>query len=140
MPTTILFSIRERPFVTAGAITALGLTAWLTKSYFIRNVHAQSPSSASSKIFTRRFSGQSLRLVSTELVNHNTKRLHFAFPDSEARSGLPLTCTTLLVIITVRWLTKAAAILTFSWPEGRWFPVVRPYTPISLLGTSQLKH
>lgn len=26
---------------------------------------------------------------------------------------------------------KLAAVLTVSWPQGRWFPVARPYTPIS---------
>ena len=36
---------------------------------------------------------------------------------------------------------RTAAVLTFSWPQGRWLPVLRPYTPISALeepGTLEL--
>lgn len=31
-----------------------------------------------------------------------------------------------------------AALLTYSWPKGRWLPVLRPYTPISDLGMTTL--
>jgi cytochrome-b5 reductase len=57
----------------------------------------------------------SLRLHSTELINHNTKRLRFELPDPSQPTGLSLT----------------SALLTISFPKGRWFPVLRPYTPVS---------
>lgn len=58
---------------------------------------------------------KSLRLQSAEMVNHNTKRLRFEFPDKDAVSGLSLTSST----------------LTVSFPNGSWVPVPRPYTPVS---------
>ncbi|KAJ8128551.1 hypothetical protein O1611_g5083 [Lasiodiplodia mahajangana] len=57
----------------------------------------------------------SLRLQSSEVVNHNTKRLRFALPTDEHVSGLTLT----------------SALLTFAWPKGCLLPCVRPYTPIT---------
>ncbi|KAL3486582.1 hypothetical protein BJX62DRAFT_241812 [Aspergillus germanicus] len=57
----------------------------------------------------------SLRVKSVETVNHNSKRLVFAFPDPRAHSGLQLT----------------SALLTLSRPRGSWLPVIRPYTPIN---------
>ncbi|KAI2633349.1 oxidoreductase NAD-binding domain-containing protein [Xylaria nigripes] len=57
----------------------------------------------------------SLQLQSSEVVNHNTKRLRFALPTEDHASGLKLT----------------SALLTFSWPKGCLLPCVRPYTPIS---------
>ncbi|KAK1780232.1 hypothetical protein QBC45DRAFT_115007 [Copromyces sp. CBS 386.78] len=61
------------------------------------------------------FGFHSLRLHSTELVNHNTKKLRFELPDPSQPSGLGLT----------------SALLTISFPKGRWLPVLRPYTPTS---------
>ncbi|KAG0647644.1 cytochrome b reductase [Hyphodiscus hymeniophilus] len=110
----ILQPIRNRPLVAAGAITAIGMSVWVTKSCLVRDVHAESPSQQPPKVFSG-FGGQSLRLESSNLVNHNTKRLRFEFPNSEAQSGLTLT----------------SSVLTIAWPQGRWFPVLRPYTPIS---------
>ncbi|KAI1173493.1 hypothetical protein F4777DRAFT_557519 [Nemania sp. FL0916] len=57
----------------------------------------------------------SLRLQSSEVVNHNTKKLRFELPTNEHVSGLVLT----------------SALLTYSWPKGCMLPCVRPYTPIS---------
>ena len=45
------------------------------------------------KIFTSGFSFQDLKLESSEVVNHNTKRLRFEFPDKDAVSGLRASCT-----------------------------------------------
>ena len=44
------------------------------------------------KIFTSGFSFQDLKLESSEVVNHNTKRLRFEFPDKDAVSGLRASC------------------------------------------------
>ncbi|KAH6700587.1 NADH-cytochrome b5 reductase-like protein [Leptodontidium sp. MPI-SDFR-AT-0119] len=106
--------LRQRPAVVA--VTGLGLSAWGAKCLFIRNFYAESPSSPPSKVFSGLL-GPTLRLESSETVSHNTKRLRFAFPDSNAVSGLTLT----------------SSVLTVSWPAGRWFPVLRPYTPINSL-------
>lgn len=88
-PSQIL--LPRRPLAIAGTLTALSLSAWAAKSLLIRNVHAESPSKAPPDVFSG-FPGPRLRLEGSEMVNHNTKRLRFAFPDSEARSGLALTC------------------------------------------------
>lgn len=67
------------------------------------------------KIFTSGFSFQDLKLQSSEVVNHNTKRLRFELPDKDAVGGL----------------RALSALLTKATPSGAWLPVLRPYTPIS---------
>lgn len=64
------------------------------------------------------FGFTSLRLHSTELMNHIMRRLRFELPDPNAKTGLALTSAT----------------LTISFPNGSWIPVLRPYTPVSELG------
>ncbi|KAF7302206.1 FAD-binding FR-type domain-containing protein [Mycena indigotica] len=56
-----------------------------------------------------------MTLQSSELLNHNTKKLRFALPDSNTRTGLSLT----------------SALLSVSLPPGNGLrtPVLRPYTP-----------
>lgn len=44
------------------------------------------------KFFTSGFSFQDLKLESSEVVNHNTKRLRFELPDKDAVSGLRASC------------------------------------------------
>ncbi len=56
------------------------------------------------------FGFNSLKLHSTELINHNTKRLRFELPDPNQPSGLALT----------------SALLTVSFPNGGWKPAIRP--------------
>lgn len=60
---------------------------------------------------------RSVRLESSELVNHDTKRLRFALPDPKQSTGLSLT----------------SAVLTISWPSGSWLPTIRPYTPVNYI-------
>jgi cytochrome-b5 reductase len=43
------------------------------------------------KMFAR-FGPKALKVVSSEAVNHNTKKLRFEFPRDDAVSGLSLTC------------------------------------------------
>lgn len=88
----LLLPVRSRPLAAAGAIAVLGISAFAARSFLIRDVYAESPSQPPPKVFSG-FGGQSLRLESSENVNQNTKRLRFAFPNSEAQSGLTLTCT-----------------------------------------------
>ncbi|KAE8353105.1 hypothetical protein BDV28DRAFT_133905 [Aspergillus coremiiformis] len=93
-------------------LAVFGIGAYCARSHLLPRVHAESnepPAMFSGFGFT------TLRLQSVKVVNHNTKRLVFEFPDPNARGGLSLT----------------SALLTFSRPKGRWLPVLRPYTPIS---------
>ncbi|KAJ5833272.1 hypothetical protein N7474_001583 [Penicillium riverlandense] len=82
--------------------------------YSTRAAYAES--GEPSKVFGG-FGFTTLRVQDVTQLNHNTKRLVFEFPDLNAQSGLTLT----------------SALLTISRPEGRWLPVLRPYTPISRL-------
>ena len=45
------------------------------------------------KTFTSGFSFQDLKLESSKVVNHNTKRLRFELPEKDAVSGLRASCT-----------------------------------------------
>ncbi len=93
----------------AAAVAGIGAFAW----------YRSSSSAPSDKPVFSSFGFQTLRLDSTELINHNTKKLRFALPDSSKPSGLSLT----------------SALLTISFPNGRWLPVLRPYTPTNDLST-----
>ncbi|KAJ5176284.1 uncharacterized protein N7482_002161 [Penicillium canariense] len=109
-------SLRARPaFASAVAVAVAGIGAYYgTRSFLLPTGHAESPELP--KIFGG-FGFTTLRLQDVKIVNHNTKRLVFEFPDQNSPTGLTLT----------------SALLTYSWPKGQWFPVVRPYTPISKL-------
>ena len=97
------------PVAVAAAVAGIGAYAW----------YLRSNSTSSEKPVFSSFGFHSLRLDSTELINHNTKKLRFALPDTSKPSGLGLT----------------SALLTVSFPNGRWFPVIRPYTPTNDLST-----
>ncbi|CAI4212005.1 unnamed protein product [Parascedosporium putredinis] len=56
-----------------------------------------------------------LKLESVESVGPVFKKLRFQLPEGSSLAMLPLT----------------SAILTFSRPNGSFFPVIRPYTPIT---------
>ncbi|KAK0666503.1 hypothetical protein QBC41DRAFT_325753 [Cercophora samala] len=75
--------------------------------------------SEASKPYFSGFGFRTLKLHSSELVNHNTKKLRFELPDPSQSSGLSL----------------SSALLTVSFPptNGRWTPVIRPYTPTNPL-------
>jgi cytochrome-b5 reductase len=87
----------------ATAVAGIGIYAlYLRKS---------SPSTGKPVFASKGF--KSLKLHSTELINHNTKKLRFELPDASQASGLAL----------------ASALLTVSFPGGGWIPTLRPYTP-----------
>ncbi|KAI1806355.1 NADH-cytochrome b5 reductase [Daldinia bambusicola] len=96
-------------------VAIVGVSAGIYYTY-MRSV-AYADSGAPKKAFGSGPAFLSLELESTEAVNHNTKRLRFKLPTPDTVSGLTLT----------------SALLTYSWPKGSTFPVVRPYTPISSL-------
>lgn len=108
---------RSRPQKAILTLALSGVGSWAVTSYFTRNAFADDGEPATA--FPSKL-GTSLRLESSESVNHNTKRLRFEFPNPTARSGLTLTSTVFIA----------------AWPKGRWFPVIRPYTPVSSLSIS----
>ncbi|KAK0377618.1 oxidoreductase NAD-binding domain-containing protein [Colletotrichum limetticola] len=106
---------RVRPATIAATVAAGGIGLAAYSRLFMNKASAES--GAPPKVFGAGPAFVSLALDSSEDVNHNTKRLRFKLPQREAVSGLSLTC----------------AVLTMSWPEGRWLPVARPYTPVQPL-------
>ena len=121
----------------AGVAGFAGLGIYCTKQFSTVLAESNEPKTVFSGLgFT------TLRLQSIKTVNHNTKRLVFEYPDKTARSGLPLTCiaspkSRLSVLVWIADM-KQAALLAITHPEGRWLPVLRPYTPISDLSKSIL--
>lgn len=95
--------------VVAAAVAGVGVY-----SLYLR----RTSNNAESKGTFASFGFTSLRLQSAEMVNHNMRHLRFELPDPNAKSGLSLT----------------SAVLTISFPNGGWIPVIRPYTPVSELG------
>ncbi|KAK4197974.1 hypothetical protein QBC40DRAFT_284532 [Triangularia verruculosa] len=105
----------------AFAAAAVGIGAYV----YMRTGAAAAPGTSAtgtgsdSKPYFSGFGLRTLKLHSSELVNHNTKKLRFELPDPSQPSGLSL----------------SSALLTISFPptNGRWTPVVRPYTPTNPL-------
>ncbi|KAM5375380.1 hypothetical protein ACJZ2D_005941 [Fusarium nematophilum] len=96
-----------RPAPVIATLAASGIGAGILAKLLFGNATAES--NAPIKVFKGGPAFVSLPLESSELVNHNTKRLRFKLPQE----------------------TAITALLTLSWPEGRWLPVPRPYTPVS---------
>ncbi|KAI1166118.1 oxidoreductase NAD-binding domain-containing protein [Nemania serpens] len=96
-----------------GGVALAGIGIEIYSRYMMNVAHADG--GGPPKAFGSGPAFLSLQLQSSEVVNHNTKRLRFALPTDEHVSGLPLT----------------SALLTFSWPKGSVLPCVRPYTPVT---------
>ncbi|KAJ7068823.1 hypothetical protein C8F01DRAFT_623852 [Mycena amicta] len=92
----------------AAAVGVFGTVAYLNT----RNTMSKPPFTSIGPLSLTR-----LKLLSSEQISHNTKKLRFALPDPNVRSGLSLT----------------SALVSVSLPpgNGRWTPVFRPYTPTS---------
>lgn len=80
-------SLKSTAAVASG-FAILGIGIYSVRSSFPT---AQAESTEPPVIFSG-FSPTTLRLRSVKIVNHDTKRLVFEFPDKNARSGLSLTC------------------------------------------------
>ncbi|OAA66883.1 NADH-cytochrome b5 reductase [Niveomyces insectorum RCEF 264] len=98
--------------LVAAAAVAVGAYAFYTRRF--ATAQAESVNTPPKPTFSG-VGFRTLTLTSTESVNHNVKHLRFALSDPQATSGLSLT----------------SALLTVSWPKGRWLPVLRPYTPVN---------
>ncbi|KAI0514966.1 oxidoreductase NAD-binding domain-containing protein [Xylaria bambusicola] len=96
-----------------GTVALAGVGLGIYSRYMMGVAHADS--GMPPKAFGGGPAFLSLQLESSEVVNHNMKKLRFALPTDQHVSGLPLT----------------SALLTFSWPKGSILPCVRPYTPIT---------
>lgn len=96
------------PLVVAGAFAVAAYT------FYVRRGSGSKPPFA----VVGPLSLTSLKLASSKPVNHDVKRLRFELPDQGLQSGLTLT----------------SALLTISFPNGGWAPVLRPYTPVTDLG------
>ncbi|RDL40358.1 NADH-cytochrome b5 reductase [Venustampulla echinocandica] len=99
---------------TVAAVTVTGLIAYGLYSYSTKPADSERGKPA---MAFRGMGLTSLRLHSIQTLNHQTKLLRFEFPEPNTQSGLSLT----------------SAVLTFSKPQGRVLPVIRPYTPVNNL-------
>ncbi|KAJ5711586.1 hypothetical protein N7488_005742 [Penicillium malachiteum] len=109
---TPLLNLSSKPLlVSACAVTGVG--AYFGARSLLTQAHAES--NEPNYVF-HSWGPKTLRLKSSNSVNHDTKRLVFELPGEKSQSGL----------------TIVSSLLTFSRPAGRWLPVIRPYTPISV--------
>lgn len=109
----------RRVFLAAASAIALGGTLYTIRNQLIKPAFAEEQAPRKSTFGSIGF--RSLKVEKIEEINHDTRRVRFALPEGEV-SGLKLT----------------SALLSMSWPTGRWTPVFRPYTPVSDLGKAQL--
>ncbi|KAF3345621.1 Nitrate reductase [NADPH] [Verticillium dahliae VDG2] len=86
---SITFLRHIRPTKAVAAIAAGGISLGIYSRMMTDSAHADSGSP--SKVFGSGPAFVSLPLESSEVVNHNTKRLRFRLPDENAVSGLALT-------------------------------------------------
>lgn len=86
-----------RPTVKVASATVLGAGLaytgyryWNTTHFFFSTAHAESPASdptaASRKMEWKGFT--ELKLLQSEMINHNVKRLTFALPDDQTVTGI----------------------------------------------------
>lgn len=107
----------RRPLLTAAtATTVLATTYYISQTR--RPLYLDSASNPAKPLLsfpkTMLFS-QQLTVTKVEQINHDTKRITFSLPGgTNSTSGL----------------SPGGAILTQHTPQGGWFPVFRPYTPI----------
>ena len=103
----------------AGFVGLGAYALWLRRSTAAQAIEGAAPlnqqNGGSTKGVFSGFGFHKLKLHSSELVNHNTKRLRFELPDPSQPSGLGL----------------SSALLTLSFPNGGWVPCLRPYTPVN---------
>lgn len=106
MTSTSRFIVKQAsiPNLVVGIAAAGGLYTAYT---YIRN----SSSSEPRKVFGSGLAG-SLTLQQTEVINHNTKRLRFAFPNAQDETGLTLVCR-YYVCLEIRYNTFLSKPINF---------------------------
>lgn len=109
--------LTRRPYLTAATtLTVLAGAYYISqprRSLLLDSAH-NAPTSTLAFPKTMLFSKQ-LNVVDVQQVNHDTKRITFSLPGGKDE---------------VSGVTPGGAILTQHTPQGAWFPVFRPYTPI----------
>jgi len=80
--------LRTRP--VASSLVLGGISVVVFSTVYSRNVHADSGEPR--RVFGRGPAFVSLPLESSEVVNHNTRRLRFKLPNPDDVSGLSVTC------------------------------------------------
>ncbi|EFX05644.1 NADH-cytochrome b5 reductase [Grosmannia clavigera kw1407] len=116
-------SSRPRPRIATAASPTMNTSLLLASvvvaagAYYAlhgRGSHsAQAEAPGGTPTFSR-FGFHTLKLASSQDINHNVKRLRFDLGDPKKPNGLALT----------------SSLLAITFPAGRWLPVLRPYTPL----------
>ncbi|KAK0255098.1 hypothetical protein LTS09_009854 [Friedmanniomyces endolithicus] len=116
---------RALPYVTGAAALGAGATYYTSRPRIQLESAQNAPTPALSFPSSMPFP-KKITVTNVEQVNHDTKKITFSLPGGDSQvSGVPF----------------GSAILTSHWPQNGWFPVFRPYTPISApddRGTLQL--
>lgn len=112
-------TLKSRPAILS-AVAVAGACSYHGSRSFLTQVYAESIETP--PIFGS-FGPKTLRLQSTEQVNHNTKRLVFQFPDGNSKSGLTLTSKFGLCIFI------CPGSLTVSSCPSHIFMATRPVAP-----------
>lgn len=131
-----------RPTVKVASATVLGAGLaysgyryYNTTHFYFNTVHAESlPSDSTAALKKMDWKGfTELKLIQSEMVNHNVKRLTFALPDDQSITGIsPISKFNPVVTMWFQMTDLAlASLLTRHTPEGGFVPVFRPYTPVS---------
>lgn len=122
--------------VLGAGLAYTGYRYWNTTHFYFNTVHAESlPSDSTAALKKMDWKGfTELKLIQSEVVNHNVKRLTFALPDDQSITGISPISKFNSVVSTPWYQTTdlaLASLLTRHTPEGAFIPVFRPYTPVS---------
>ncbi|CAK7234583.1 hypothetical protein SBRCBS47491_008996 [Sporothrix bragantina] len=99
----------------AAAAVAVGAYVLYTRT---AGATAQAETAGGKPPFASFPSLRTLTLVKSEKVNHNVKHLQFDLGEGAGPD-------------TISGLTVTSALLAITFPNGRWLPVLRPYTPVN---------
>ena len=106
----------RRPLLTTATTLTVAATAYyVSKPRKIMLDSAQNPPQRTLSLPSTMLFSKQLKVTDVQQVNHDTKRITFELPGGKNE---------------VSGVTPGAAILTQHTPQGAWFPVFRPYTPV----------
>ena len=117
--------------VVGGGATFAGYSLHNSKNTpsVIRTAYADAPPGPTKVFSTSGF--VNLQLHSSEMVNHNVKKLKFKLTAEDAVTGIEPICKWKCLSRFQRpYSCEVASLLTRHTPQGAWIPVFRPYTPI----------
>lgn len=123
---------RALPLIGGATVIAIGVKMATSRPLLLDS--AQNPPTNMLSFPSGMLFSKQLTVTKSEQINHDTKKITFALPAGISQiSGVPSGCT---YFNSYKYensplISSAAAILTQHTPAGGWFPVFRPYTPIS---------